>query len=338
MPTKIPREEEQRQLKELEFQIKYHESLESMKENNHHHHHHQQHHDHSTTTTTITTITNKKSTSINDIKIPKKRGPKKKQMTPARVARFKVRRIKANGRERERMKGLNEQLEVLRETIPCFSLSQKLSKIETLRLAKNYIEALSEMIQNDHIPDNTHFAQLLCKGLSPNTMNLVAATLCLNPRILQQQQQQQHGNSYTTNMITMDETYMLSSMHPRVRNPLEFINLKKIDHQSKTTTTTTINHNHFTSESEDDAILCSSSSFDQTSSYCNDATNSSMDEISPNGHMILPGPSQTFTNEFYSDEQHFMLNTQQFYPSTLPPPPPPIVTQHHHNFYYPTHF
>jgi hypothetical protein len=315
MPTKIPREEEQRQLKQLELEIKYHESVEGTKENNHHHHHHHHHHP----------TPNKKSTPIADIKIPKKRGPKKKQMTPSRVARFKVRRIKANGRERERMKGLNEQLEVLRDTIPCFALSQKLSKIETLRLAKNYIEALSEMIQNDHIPDNTHFAQLLCKGLSPNTMNLVAATLCLNPRILQQQQQ--HGDSYPNNMITMDETYMLSSMHPRVRNPLEFINLKKAAHQSPTTT----NQNHTTSESEDDVMICSSSSFDQTSSYGNDATTSSMDEISPTRHMILPEPSQTFPNEFYHDEQHFMVNPQQFYP-------PPIISQHHHNFYYPTHF
>ena len=147
------------------------------------------------------------------------------------------------------------------------------------------------MVQNNQIPDNTHFAQLLCKGLSPNTMNLVAATLCLNPRVLQQQQQQQHGNiySHSPNMVTMDETYMLSSMHPRVRNPLEFINLKKSSPQST-------HRNNLTSESEDDAIICSSSSYEQTSSYCNDATNSSMEEISPNGQMIGPGASQTFSN------------------------------------------
>ena len=321
MPTKIPREEEQRQLKQLEMEIKYHESIQCVKENNHHY-------------STTTTIINKKPTPpVADVKIPKKRGPKKKQMTPARVARFKVRRIKANGRERDRMKGLNEQLEVLRETIPCFSLSQKLSKIETLRLAKNYIEALSEMVQNDRIPDNTHFASLLCKGLSPNTMNLVAATLCLNPRILQQQQQQQHGNLYPPNMVTMDESYMLSSMHPRVQNPLEFINLKKSGH-SKT------NSNNLTSESEDDPMICSSSSFDQTSSYCNDATNSSMEEISPNGHMILPTASQAFSNEFYSDEPHFVLNNQPFHHHHHLPPPPPMISHHHHphSYYYPTHF
>ncbi len=318
MPTKIPRDEEQRQLKQLELEIKYHENVESVKENTHHHHH-------------SYSSTVKKAAVNTEVKIPKKRGPKKKQMTPARVARFKVRRIKANGRERDRMKGLNEQLEVLRDTIPCFSLSQKLSKIETLRLAKNYIEALSEMIQTNHIPDNTHFAQLLCKGLSPNTMNLVAATLCLNPRILQQQQQQQHGNSYSTNLVSIDESYMLSSMHPRVRNPLEFINLKKSAHSST-------NPNALTSESEDDAMICSSSSFDQTSSYGNDATDSSLEEISPTGHMMVPGASQTFSYECYPDEQQqqFMLTNQPFYP------PAPILPQHHHHqqhsFYYPTHF
>ena len=206
-------------------------------------------------------------------------------------------------------------------------------KIETLRLAKNYIEALSEMVQNNQVPDNTHFAQLLCKGLSPNTMNLVAATLCLNPRLLQQQQPQ-HENSYSTNMVSMDETYMLSSMHPRVRNPIEFINLKKSIRPS----TTMRNQNNLPSESDDDGMICSSSSFDQTSSYGNDATNSSIEDINTNGpYLFHIPPSQTFTNEFYPDEQHFILNNQQFYP---PQPPPQIISQHHHphNFYYPTHF
>jgi neurogenic differentiation factor 1 len=254
MPTKIPREEEQRQLKELEFEIQYHETVENMDENPRHH--------------PISTI---------DPKIPKKRGPKKKQMTPSRVARFKVRRIKANGRERERMKDLNQQLERLRETIPCFALSQKLSKIETLRLAKNYIEALTQMISTNQIPDNTQFAQLLCKNLSPNTMNLVAATLSLNPRLLQQ-----NDENYT--MMTLDNTYMLSSIHPRVQNPLEFINLKKIT-------------TNLTSESEDHG-----------SSYCGDS--SSMDDISP---MTVPEHSQSFPTNFYSHEQQFMHPDHSFY-------------------------
>ena len=70
---------------------------------------------------------------------PKRRGPKKKKMTPARVVKLKQRRVKANTRERSRMHGLNVSLDLLRKVVPCYSTNQKLSKIETLRLAKNYI-------------------------------------------------------------------------------------------------------------------------------------------------------------------------------------------------------
>ena len=92
------------------------------------------------------------------------------------------------------------------------------------------------------------------------------------------------------------------------------------------------NQNNTTSESDDEAMICSSSSFDQTSSYGNDATTSSIEEISPNRHVTLPEPSQTYPTEFYPDEQQYMLNNQPFYPS------PSIIAPHHHNFYYPTHF
>uniref|UniRef100_A0A8C6TK21 BHLH domain-containing protein n=1 Tax=Neogobius melanostomus TaxID=47308 RepID=A0A8C6TK21_9GOBI len=73
---------------------------------------------------------------------PKKRGPKKRKMTAERVERSKVRRMKANSRERTRMHDLNSALDNLRKVVPCYSKTQKLSKIETLRLAKNYILAL----------------------------------------------------------------------------------------------------------------------------------------------------------------------------------------------------
>ena len=52
-------------------------------------------------------------------KKPKKRGPKKKPMTPARVEKFKVRRVKANSRERSRMHGLNDALDTLRQVRSC---------------------------------------------------------------------------------------------------------------------------------------------------------------------------------------------------------------------------
>lgn len=117
-------------------------------------------------------------------KVPKKRGPKKKQMTPARVAKFKLRRIKANARERSRMHGLNEALELLRDVMPSFNMVQRLSKIETLRLAFNYIGALSDILQENCVTDNKTFAEKLCMGLSQNTMNLIANALEVNPRTM----------------------------------------------------------------------------------------------------------------------------------------------------------
>ncbi|XP_019727461.1 neurogenic differentiation factor 1 [Hippocampus comes] len=113
---------------------------------------------------------------------PKRHGPKKKKMTKARMQRFKVRRMKANARERNRMHGLNDALESLRKVVPCYSKTQKLSKIETLRLAKNYIWTLSEILRSGKAPDLIAFVQALCKGLSQPTTNLVAGCLQLNPR------------------------------------------------------------------------------------------------------------------------------------------------------------
>uniref|UniRef100_A0A3P9KJ56 Neuronal differentiation 2 n=1 Tax=Oryzias latipes TaxID=8090 RepID=A0A3P9KJ56_ORYLA len=113
---------------------------------------------------------------------PKKRGPKKRKMTPARVERSKVRRLKANARERTRMHDLNSALDNLRKVVPCYSKTQKLSKIETLRLAKNYILALGEILRNGKRPDVVSYVQMLCKGLSQPTTNLVAGCLQLNTR------------------------------------------------------------------------------------------------------------------------------------------------------------
>ena len=59
----------------------------------------------------------------------------------------KTRRLKANDRERSRMHSLNDALETLRKVLPSFPDDTKLTKIETLRLANNYIWALSETVK-----------------------------------------------------------------------------------------------------------------------------------------------------------------------------------------------
>ncbi|KAM9849610.1 neurogenin-1 [Aulostomus maculatus] len=59
----------------------------------------------------------------------------------------KTRRLKANDRERNRMHNLNDALDALRGVLPALPDETKLTKIETLRFAHNYIWALSETIR-----------------------------------------------------------------------------------------------------------------------------------------------------------------------------------------------
>ncbi|CAH8612091.1 unnamed protein product [Schistosoma curassoni] len=59
----------------------------------------------------------------------------------------KLRRLKANRRERARMHALNNALEQLRIVLPHSSCeSIKLSKIETLRRARDYIISLIDLL------------------------------------------------------------------------------------------------------------------------------------------------------------------------------------------------
>lgn len=57
-----------------------------------------------------------------------------------------LRRLESNERERQRMHSLNDAFAELRQVIPHVIAERKLSKIETLTLAKNYIVALSDVI------------------------------------------------------------------------------------------------------------------------------------------------------------------------------------------------
>ena len=92
---------------------------------------------------------------------PDKGAAKKKRYTksrvrsrsPSEITRLKkLRRSKANDRERNRMHMLNNGLEKLRGVLPTFPEETKLTKIETLRYAYNYIWALQHaaaVLDND---------------------------------------------------------------------------------------------------------------------------------------------------------------------------------------------
>ncbi|XP_037935573.1 basic helix-loop-helix neural transcription factor TAP [Teleopsis dalmanni] len=70
--------------------------------------------------------------------------------SPSQVVRIKkFRRMKANDRERNRMHTLNDALERLRVTLPSLPEETKLTKIEILRFAHNYIFALEQVLKSE---------------------------------------------------------------------------------------------------------------------------------------------------------------------------------------------
>ncbi|NXW28955.1 BHA15 protein, partial [Phaetusa simplex] len=89
-----------------------------------------------------------------------------------------LRRLESNERERQRMHKLNNAFQALREVIPHVRAENKLSKIETLTLAKNYIKSLTSIILN---MSNGHF---------PSAEGMGGAW---GPK-LYQHYQQQHGD------------------------------------------------------------------------------------------------------------------------------------------------
>ncbi|XP_014283053.1 protein dimmed [Halyomorpha halys] len=74
-------------------------------------------------------------------------GRRGRRRRPALNARERnIRRLESNERERMRMHSLNDAFQSLREVIPHVKKERRLSKIETLTLAKNYIMALTNVI------------------------------------------------------------------------------------------------------------------------------------------------------------------------------------------------
>ncbi|CAL8361220.1 unnamed protein product [Arctogadus glacialis] len=59
-------------------------------------------------------------------------------------------RVMANGRERQRTQSLNQAFASLRKIIPTLP-SDKLSKIQTLRLAARYIDFLFQVLQSEEL-------------------------------------------------------------------------------------------------------------------------------------------------------------------------------------------
>ncbi|CAB4056338.1 TX [Lepeophtheirus salmonis] len=76
---------------------------------------------------------------------PEKRTPKPRSRPPPLS---KYRRKTANARERDRMREINDAFEALQKAIPGMEVKkeEKCTKLNTLKLAMNYIKALSDLL------------------------------------------------------------------------------------------------------------------------------------------------------------------------------------------------
>ncbi|XP_056142261.1 twist-related protein 1b isoform X2 [Lampris incognitus] len=81
---------------------------------------------------------------------PGKRGKKSSSSSPQSFEELQTQRVMANVRERQRTQSLNEAFAALRKIIPTLP-SDKLSKIQTLKLAARYIDFLCQVLQSDEL-------------------------------------------------------------------------------------------------------------------------------------------------------------------------------------------
>ncbi|XP_056618564.1 twist-related protein 1b [Triplophysa dalaica] len=81
-----------------------------------------------------------------------KRGKKSSNSSssPQSFEDLQTQRVMANVRERQRTQSLNEAFASLRKIIPTLP-SDKLSKIQTLKLASRYIDFLCQVLQSDEL-------------------------------------------------------------------------------------------------------------------------------------------------------------------------------------------
>ncbi|XP_035229887.1 neurogenic differentiation factor 6-A-like [Stegodyphus dumicola] len=143
-----------------------------------------------------------------------KRTAKRKSSSTQRNNKTMIRRCKANARERNRMHSLNAALDTLRQYVPVKNNSQKLSKIETLRLARNYIIALTETLYYGEKMDALTFAKILSRQMSQHTTNMIANNFNINSNFLNENKR--NSNGFTENNVLICNYEPMHSMDMNV--------------------------------------------------------------------------------------------------------------------------
>jgi twist-like protein len=103
------------------------------------------------------------SSSTSSTKRPKPAGPPPPPLLDTFNDESQQQRVIANVRERQRTQSLNEAFTSLRTIIPTLP-SDKLSKIQTLKLATSYIDFLYQVLSDDQASSKSNFADYLLSG------------------------------------------------------------------------------------------------------------------------------------------------------------------------------
>ncbi|EFO96390.1 hypothetical protein CRE_14543 [Caenorhabditis remanei] len=88
-------------------------------------------------------------------------------------------RAKRTEQERNRVHGLNDALDTLKKHIPVLEHHKKLCKVDTLRLAINYIHTLQQMLESDKESTLQEHARTLQEGLSYQAILMLEKSLNL---------------------------------------------------------------------------------------------------------------------------------------------------------------
>ena len=246
-----------------------------------------------------------------------------------------VRRMESNERERLRMHSLNEAFQELREVIPHVKMGRKLSKIETLKLAKNYIKSLTNVIcetrgeQSPYIiseKDSISFRQTNLKfsDYFKDDVSLVNKPRKVMTRSRRKQDQFKNSDESTSPSTSkhQDSSSQLSSLYSDdsaesvdiepLKNTKEIVNEHVFDKKDSNVEITVFNSKSpFRKLTFDDNFLSNSSQFLASPSSSSSSPTSCVDFMYEFKHIPLRNIQESFCSGNGNLEEDLFLESSQ---------------------------
>ncbi|XP_019867065.2 neurogenic differentiation factor 6-A [Aethina tumida] len=193
------------------------------------------------------TSTPTKSNTGKEAKVKRKYATGRNRVTraksPTQIMKIKrVRRLKANDRERNRMHMLNEALDRLRCVLPTFPEDTKLTKIETLRFAHNYIYALSQALNDVEEYSNPNSDSVIV-----NVGNVVVSISKYGNSITSRNFEQSMSNAVVTSGSISNASFMADYNMPSAMSSPSSDNQSQYEYPTEVNTNTYAHSSNYTS-------------------------------------------------------------------------------------------